>query len=167
MRRILRAAHAPAPCEVGSRCSLAAMPRLSALLRYDREGPKLPPVGQLIGHKIQAPDLVRCRWPEAIPSMLGSSALSPRSLLQRQAFFPIESIHQLLPNFPALAVQPDPDLAVAVSDPCLCDLPDPYPQLNPRVLDASTRCKLSEGFEGSALVRLRAREQSRTCAAGT
>jgi len=91
----------------------------------DRQTPKPPAILQLIRYKVQTPCLVRSRGYESFLALLHRLPFALRSLLQRQSLFPVQPVHQMLAYLPALPVQQDSDLAVSVSHPALCDLPNP------------------------------------------
>ena len=84
------------------------------------------------------------------PGLIGSCSLEPLSPrrcslalarrlhpLQRQAFFRVQPIHQVLAHIPAFAVQQYADLTVSVAYSCLSNLADSHPQLSPWIEAAS------------------------------
>jgi hypothetical protein len=98
------------------------------------ERAKPVPIYQLIGDKVQGPGFIRSRrrWP------MGSDDHGfppPRwPLPQRQAFFPVEAIHEGLAHDPAFSIEEHPNLAVAVPYSCLGDFFDPLPERRAGIL---------------------------------
>ena len=83
----------------------------------------------------------------------GSSTTSGLSF-QGQTLFLVQSIHQMFPNTPALAVQQHADLAIAVADSARCNLAYSQPQLCPCFLVATVGIRTSHHKENSAGVPL-------------
>ena len=80
---------------------------------------------QLIRDEVHTPNFIRrCRL-AALPAIRRRAASFPPLVAQRQALFPIQSIHQLLAYLPALALQQHPDLAIAIPHPNLGNLANP------------------------------------------
>jgi hypothetical protein len=86
------------------RCWPTSMARLSRV-NTPRivKGRNRRPSCQLVAHEIQTPHLVGCGGPKAFASMQRAPTLPSWLVPQRQAFFPVQAIHQLLAPLPAFA----------------------------------------------------------------
>jgi hypothetical protein len=102
----------------------------------DGQGSKSSSVCQLIRHEIQTPHLVRSARLSSFAPVDSHSAPASQPLPKRQSLFLIESVHQILPHFPAFPAQQRQNLPVSVTHSRLSDLSDPQPQLGPWVLVA-------------------------------
>ena len=94
----------------------------------DGEGAKSATIYQLIGYKVQRPSVIwpRHRWP------VGSDdhGFPPPWWLmtERQTFFAVEAVHEVLSHGPAFPVEQHANLPVAIPNPCLGHLPEPLPE---------------------------------------
>lgn len=91
----------------------------------DGEGAKSATIYQLIGYKVQRPSVIwpRHRWP------VGSDdhGFPPPWWLmtERQTFFAVEAVHEVLSHGPAFPVEQHANLPVAIPNPCLGHLSEP------------------------------------------
>src|SRR5882672_5724398 len=103
------------------------------------------PIRQLIGHKVQTPHLIRSYWLAALTAIRRRVSPFPPLVTQRQAFFPIQPVHQFLAHVPALALQQHPDLPIAITDSDLGDLANPRPKSGLRFAPALvSKCRFRD-----------------------
>jgi hypothetical protein len=90
------------------------------------QDPKPPSIEELIVHPIHGPTVIGCNSHRPIVSKLGHDPTSGRFVTHLQPFEPIEAVHPGAPYRPTIALQQDMDPPIAVPDPRLRDLTNPF-----------------------------------------
>ncbi len=114
----------------------------------DCQRPETRSILQLIGHEVDAPSPIRRCSDELLFAMSHGFPLALWPLLQGQALFLVQPVHQILTCVPALAVQQHADLAISIAHSCLSDFADPHPQVSD--VEGVWLISMAEGFETSA-----------------
>ena len=90
------------------------------------QNPKPPSIEELIVHPIHGPTVIGCNSRSTIVSKLGHDPTPGRSVTHLQPFEPVEPVHPGSTYRPTLALQQDMDPPIAVPNPRLRDLTNPF-----------------------------------------
>ena len=101
---------------------------------YHRQRAKPESIGQLVGHKVEGPGVIRVRRWGPMGPRYDRLPSSWRAVPQRQAFFAIEPIHQRLAHGPAFSIEEHANLPIAIPDPRLSHLPHALPESGARIV---------------------------------
>ncbi len=101
---------------------------------YHRQRAKPESIGQLVGHTVEGPGVIRFRRWGPMGPRYDRLPSSWRAVPQRQAFFAIEPIHQRLAHGPAFSIEEHANLPIAIPDPRLSHLPHALPESGARIV---------------------------------